>query len=308
MTSRFASAPRSMLFVPGDSERKLARAMDTAADALILDLEDSVARARKAAARELVREYLRADPTGRRPCWVRINALDGPAARVDLDAVLPTRPHGLVLPKIHSADDVAALATLLDALEPRAGLAAGSTAILPITTETPAALFAMAGYARAGPRLAALTWGAEDLSVALGAATALDADGEWLPPYQLARSLCLLAAADAGVPAIDTVWTSLGDEPRLLRQARAAKRDGFAGKLAIHPGQIDVLNEVFTPSASEAAHARRVVAAFAAAPGAGAIAMDGRMLDQPHLARAERVLALADRLAAGERRAAAEDT
>ncbi len=299
MTIPFAHTPRSMLFVPGDSERKLARASETAADALIVDLEDSVDHARKATARALVREYLLQDNVRQRPCWVRINALTEPAARADLDAVLPAQPDGLVLPKVRSADEVAALSTLLDALEPRAGRAAGATGILPITTETPAAIFAMANYAGASPRLAALTWGAEDLSAAVGAEAALDADGEWLPPYQLARSLCLFAAAHAGVPAIDTVWTSFRDEPGLRRQARAAKRDGFAGKLAIHPAQIDVLNDVFTPTASEVEHARRIVAAFAAAADAGAIALDGRMLDQPHLLRARRTLALADRLAGG---------
>lgn len=297
MERRSAATPRSMLFVPGDSERKLDNARGAEADALIVDLEDAVDRSRKADARALAAEFLR-DARDRAPAvWVRINPLDDPESRADLDAVLPAAPDGLVLPKVRSADDVARLSTLLDALEPRVGTRAGSTAILPITTETPAGVFALGRYAGASPRLAMMTWGAEDLSAALGAETAVDADGEWLPPYQLVRSLCLLAAADASVPAIDTVHTDFVDETRLLHQALAAKRDGFAGKLAIHPAQVGALNEIFTPSREEIERARTVVAAFAAWPGAGVIRLDGRMLDRPHLVRARRVLALAERLA-----------
>src|SRR5690606_1635808 len=221
--------PRSMLFVPADSEKKLAHARTTSADALILALGDSVDAARKDRARALAAEFVRDEHA--RPIFVRINALDAPEARADLDAILPARPDGLVVPKVRAADDVARLSVLLDALEPRAGVPPGATAIMPIATETPAGVFALGRYAGASPRLAYLTWGAEDLSAALGAETAVDADGEWLPPYQLVRALCLLAAADAGVPAIDTVHTDLVDETRLMRQALAAKRDGFVGKL-----------------------------------------------------------------------------
>lgn len=288
--------PRSMLFVPGDSESKLAKTRDTASDALILDLEDAVDRARKPAARSLVADFLRDASKRITRLWVRINALDDPESRADLDAVLPGAPDGLVLPKVRSADDVARLSALLDALEPRAGIRTGATAILPIATETPAGVFALGRYAGASPRLAYLTWGAEDLAAALGAETSVDADGEWLPPYQLVRALCLFAAADAGVAAIDTVHTDFLDETRLLHQALAAKRDGFAGKLAIHPAQVDVLNEVFTPSGEELERARSVVAAFAAAQGAGVVSLDGRMLDRPHLLRARRIIALAERL------------
>jgi len=287
--------PRSMLFVPADSERKLAHARATEADALILDLEDSVDAERKGRARALAAEFLRGERKPGQAIFVRINALDDPAARADLDAILPARPDGLVLPKVRGADDVGRLAVLLDALEPRVGVRVGATAIVPIATETPAGVFALGRYADVSARLACLTWGAEDLSVALGAETAVDADGEWLPTYQLVRSLCLLGAADAGVPAIDTVHTDLVDETRLLRQALAAKRDGFAGKLAIHPSQIDVLNEVFAPGREELERAHRIVAAFAASPGVGAISLDGRMLDRPHLVRARRVIALAER-------------
>lgn len=295
METAFVDAPRSMLFLPGDSERKLAKARETNADALILDLEDAVDGSRKQHARFLIADFLRSEHRRERKIWVRINPLDDPESREDLDAVLPARPDGLVLPKVRSADDVARLSALLDALEPRAGLRVGATPILPITTETPAGVFALGRYSGASPRLAGLTWGAEDLAATLGAETAVDADGEWLPPYQLVRSLCLLAAADAGVPAIDTVMTDFLDETRLLRQADSAKRDGFVGKLAIHPAQVDLLNEVFTPTREEIDRAREIVDAFAAATGTGAIALDGRMLDRPHLVRARRVLALAEK-------------
>lgn len=285
--------PRSMLFVPADSEKKLAHARTTSADALILDLEDSVDAARKDRARALAAEFVRDEHA--RPIFVRINALDAPEARADLDAILPARPDGLIVPKVRAADDVARLSVLLDALEPRAGIRVGATAIVPIATETPAAVFALGRYAGVSRRLAYLTWGAEDLSAALGAETAVDADGEWLPPYQLVRTLCLLAAANAGVPAIDTVHTDLVDETRLMRQALAAKRDGFVGKLAVHPAQVDLLNEVFTPSGEEIERARRIVAAFESMPGTGTVSIDGRMLDHPHLVRARRLLTLAER-------------
>src|SRR5690606_17027473 len=228
---------------------------------------------RKAHARSAAREYLQAERRPGQTVWVRINPLEDPASRVDLDVVLAGRPDGLVLPKVRGADDVALLSTLLDALEERAGAPVGATPILPIATETPAGVFALRRYTGAGPRLAGLTWGAEDLSTALGAETAVDADGEWLPPYQLVRSLCLLAAADAGVPAIDTVHTDFRDESGLWRQGRAAKRDGFAGKLAIHPAQVDVLNEIFMPSREEVERARRIVDAFTASPGAGVVSL-----------------------------------
>lgn len=293
---------RSMLFVPGDSERKLAKCESVAADALILDLEDSVDGTRKAAARALLAEFLpaarAAEGSGGRSLWVRINPLAGVDAAKDLERVLPARPDGIVLPKPKSAADVLELARRLDALEARFALPAGSTRILPTVTETPAALFALEGYTHCGARLAALTWGAEDLSAALGAATAVDTNGEWLPPYQLARSLCLLAAAAASVPAIDTVHTDLRDTARLARQAAAARRDGFAGKLAIHPDQVDVLNRAFLPQPNELTEARRIVDAFERCAGAGVVSLDGRMLDRPHLERARRVLALAAALEA----------
>jgi citrate lyase subunit beta/citryl-CoA lyase len=286
---------RSMLFVPGDSEKKLAKAGDVRADGLILDLEDSVDVARKAAARGLCAEFLgtsRPDGGGA-SLWVRINAIASSEWRHDLASVLPHRPYGIVLPKPRSVDDVLRLAAALDELEQRLGLAPGRTRILPIATETPSSVLGLSDYVRAGPRLAALTWGAEDLSLALGASSHTDAHGEWLAPYQLARSLCLLAAAAADVPAVDTVYTGLSDTDALVRQARAAYRDGFTGKLAIHPAQVDALNAVFAPSADAIAAAQRVVAAFAESNGAGVVSLDGRMLDRPDLARARRTLALA---------------
>lgn len=311
---RFTQPPlllRSMLFVPGDSERKLVKCESVAADALILDLEDSVDPSRKATARGLVADFLRslqsAERSSGRSLWVRINPLAGVDADEDLERVLPARPDGIVLPKPKSAEDVRDLGRRLDRLEVRLGFPVGSTKILPTATETPAALFALDGYAHCGARLAAMTWGAEDLSVALGAATAVDERGEWLPPYQLARSLCLLAAAAAGVPAIDTVHIDLRGVAGLARQAAAAKRDGFLGKLAIHPDQVEVFNSVFVPAMDELAYARRTVDAFERSAGAGVMALDGRMLDRPHLDRARRVLALAAALetnaAGGGRRA-----
>lgn len=281
---------RSMLFVPGDSDRKLGKAESAGADALIVDLEDAVAADRKAHARGLAAEFLQRDRPSSGTVWVRINALDSVECSRDLASVVPARPDGLVLPKPRSAEDVVLLGSRLDSLEQRFGIAAGAIKILPIATETAASVLALGGYARCGPRLAGLTWGAEDLSVALGAAANVDEHGEWLPPYQLARSLCLLAAGAAAVPAIDTVYLDLPDAAGLLRQATAARRDGFRGKLAIHPEQIEILHRAFRPSADDVAHAQRVITAFDAAAGAGAVVLDGRMVDRPHLERARRTL------------------
>jgi citrate lyase subunit beta / citryl-CoA lyase len=283
---------RSMLFVPGDSDKKLASCASADADALILDLEDSVAPGRKPFARERVAEFLQRQPPPPRTVWVRVNALGGEDCAKDLASVVPAHPAGIVLPKPRGAADVVALAGMLDELERRFAIEPGATKVLPIATETAASLFALGGYASCGPRLAALTWGAEDLSVAVGAASNVDEHGEWLPLFQLARSLCLLAAAAAGVGAIDTVYTDFRDERGLLRHTTAARRDGFSGKLAIHPEQVEIINRAFEPDAEEIAHARRVVAAFAD-EGTGVVAVDGRMLDRPHLARARRTLNVA---------------
>ena len=283
-----------MLFVPGDSERKLARAQFVHADALIVDLEDSVDAARKDRARELAAEFLGDRAAIRaRTVWVRTNYCRRPSLRRRRcgGGAGARRRHRVAEAPLGA--DVLSLSKHLDDLEARSGRTRGATKILPIATETPSSALALGGYADCGPRLAALTWGAEDLSEALGAATAVDARGGWLPPYELARSLCLLAAAAAGVMAIDTVYTDFTDLDGLASAAAAAQRDGFAGKLAIHPDQIEILNRTFQPTPDAVGAARAVVAAFAAAGGAGVVAHGGRMLDRPHLLRAQRVLALA---------------
>ena len=285
---------RSMLFVPADSERKLARAQTVPADALIVDLEDSVDAARKDAARESVADFLCERSSIRaRTLWLRINGVGDRHFAADVEAAVRAQVDGIVLPKPRTARDVLALSAQLDVLETRLNRPLGATTILPIATETPSSVLALRDYASCGPRLAALTWGAEDLSAALGAETAVDEHGAWLPPYELARSLCLLAAGAAEVPAIDTVYTDVRDLDGLRRSALAAHRDGFAGKLAIHPEQVAVLNEAFQPTSTAVKAARAVVTAFAAANGSGVVACGGKMLDRPHLLRAQRVLALA---------------
>jgi citrate lyase subunit beta / citryl-CoA lyase len=285
---------RSLLFVPGDSERKLAKAEGVAADILILDLEDSVAPSKKEESRARVREYLAAhrDRTRTR-LWVRINPLDTRESLVDLTAVVAARPDGIVQPKIRGVEDIIRLSHYLDALEAQGGLAPGQVRILPVATETPRAIFSLGELAPCGGRLAAVTWGAEDLSAVLGAVTNKHENGDWSHPYQLTRSLCLFAAGAAGVPAIDTLFADLVDAAGLRTACAAARRDGFAGKIAIHPDQIEIINELFTPTADEVARAQRIVALFAANPGVGTISMDGRMLDLPHLHLAQKVVALA---------------
>lgn len=285
---------RSYLFVPADSERKMKKAADVGADALILDLEDSVSPDSRPAARELSRDYL----LDREGVWVRVNPIGSEDAAADLEAVMPSAPTGIVLPKSCGADDITRLAAMLDTLERTHGIEAGRTCILPICTETPDALFALGSYAGSSPRLAAMSWGAEDLSAAVGASAKRDDSGNWLPPYELARSLCLFGAAAAEVAAIDTVYTDYRDEKGLANYASNARRDGFSGMLAIHPEQVDVINRAFVPTTSELERAKRIVALFAENPGAGTLGMDGEMIDRPHLVQAERILQLANRLAA----------
>jgi citrate lyase subunit beta / citryl-CoA lyase len=290
---------RSLLFVPGDSERKLAKSVGVKADVLILDLEDSVVPSQKQVAREKVRAYI-ANSTERAvtQLWVRINPVDLPEALLDLAAVMSAGPDGIIQPKTRSPDDLVRLAHYLDAFEAQHRLAPGRTKILPVATETAEAIFSIGGFARGGDRLAALTWGAEDLSTAVGAMTNKLDDGSWSHPYQLARSLCLFGANAAGVPAIDTLFADIRDTAGLRAACVLARRDGFSGKIAIHPDQVAVINECFTPSAEELSHARRIIALFAANPGVGTLAMDGQMLDIPHLRQAQRIVALADPSAA----------
>jgi citrate lyase subunit beta/citryl-CoA lyase len=285
---------RSLLFVPGDNGRKLEKAAESAADAIIVDLEDSVAPAEKPRARSIAREFL--SDHRDRGCWLRINPLDTEDALADLRALMPSAPAGIVLPKPRGAKDAVQLGKLLDVLEQEYDLPRGRTSILPIATERPEALFHLQEYAGATARLGGLTWGAEDLSAALGASGTRDESGNWLAPYQLARSLCLIAAAAAGVPAIDTVYTDYRDDAGLRAFASAARRDGFSGMLAIHPAQVSVINDAFRPSREEIGRARRIVELFAASPDAGTIGLDGVMLDRPHLVQARRILEVAERL------------
>jgi citrate lyase subunit beta/citryl-CoA lyase len=285
---------RSFLFVPADSEHKLGKAATSSADALILDLEDSVAAAARPQARALASEFLNKECAAE--IWVRINPLDSEDALQDLQAIMPAAPAGIVLPKPRSAGDATQLAKLLDGLEHECKLPQGRTGILPIATERPAALFGMDAYADATPRLSGITWGAEDLSAALGASGSRDADGNWYPPYQLARSLCLFAAAAAGVPAIDTVYTDYKNMKGLAKFAATARRDGFEGMLAIHPDQVEIINDAFVPTSNETERAQRIVELFAASPDAGTLGIDGEMIDRPHWLQAKRILERASRL------------
>ena len=272
---------RSLLFVPGDRPERMAKAAALDVDALILDLEDAVTPTAKAAARAAVAAFLA--ESRRVALFVRINPLDSGLSADDLAAVLPGRPDGIVLPKAEGAASLTALDAMLD----------GDIRILPIATETPAAVFALGSYGGVTQRLCGLTWGAEDLPAAIGAATSREADGSYTAPYQLARSLTLFGAHAAGVPAIETVYPDFRDLDGLAAYAARGRRDGFTGMMAIHPAQLPVINTAFTPSADEIARARAIVDLFAANPGAGALQLDGRMVDAPHLKAARAVLALA---------------
>jgi citrate lyase subunit beta/citryl-CoA lyase len=286
-------ALRSMLFVPADSERKLAKGLRSPADVLILDLEDAVAVAHKAVARVSAAAFV-AEHAARLSAqlYVRINPLDSGLAMLDLATVVVAGLAGIMLPKTNSAADVRRIAFCLDALEARAGIAAGTVRIVPVATETATAMLTMASFTRDVPRLAGITWGAEDLSAAIGAISNRDADGQLSPLYALANSMCLCAAAAAGVPAIDTLYTDFRDPTGLAASCAVSRRRGFSGRIAIHPDQVAVINEAFSPSEAELAHARRVVEAFAQQPDAGTIGLDGAMLDLPHLKQARRTLGL----------------
>ncbi|WP_075220173.1 HpcH/HpaI aldolase/citrate lyase family protein [Acuticoccus yangtzensis] len=281
---------RSFLFVPGDSEKKLGKAYDSGADVVILDLEDSVSMDRKAAARGLV-----AEAAANAPGYVavRVNALDTGIVDEDLSAVMAARPSMIVLPKSETGADVAHLAAKLSVLEAENGIVEGATQVLAIATETAQAMFGLGTYRTSGPRLAAMTWGLEDLSAALGVSRTRNEAGRITDPFALARTLCLAGAKAAGVLPIDSVYTDFRDAEGLAAEAREAAADGFLGKLAIHPAQVAVINEAFTPSAEAVAAARRIVEAFAAAPGAGVVALDGKMVDRPHLVNAQALLARA---------------
>ena len=276
---------RSLLFVPGDRPDRMEKALRAGADALILDLEDAVAPAAKPDARWHVASFLQAHQSA--SLWVRINPLDGPEAEKDLAAVLSAHPDGIVLPKALGGESVNELARRLT----QQGNA--TARILAIATETPAAIFQIGSYGGA-KRLSGLTWGAEDLPAAVGASTSREADGRYTPPYELARSLCLFGAAAAGVAPIETVYPAFRDLEGLGAYAARARRDGFTGMMAIHPHQVPVINAAFTPTEAEIAHARAIVAAFHAHPDAGALSLDGKMIDRPHLVQAQRTLAAAE--------------
>lgn len=282
---------RSLLFVPGDSERKFAKARLCGADVLILDLEDSVAPSMKQSARANVAAQIDAESPRDWALFVRVNPFDTGLTLGDLAAVVKPGLDGLLLPKANDAADIDRIGHYLDALEEKSGMAIGAVKIAVVATETPAAMFALASYAPAHPRLVGLTWGAEDLAAAIGATGNKEEDGAWTPPYQQARTLCLYAAANAGVEPIETLYADFRDGKGLERDCRRARRDGFTGRIAIHPDQIAVINHCFSPSPTEIVEAHRIVDAFAAEPDAGTLGIDGKMYDIPHLKAARRTLA-----------------
>jgi citrate lyase subunit beta / citryl-CoA lyase len=285
---------RSWLFAPGDSERKLEKAAASTADIAIFDLEDAVVEAEKPRARAMVAAFMNAQPEDRSRLWIRINPVQGSHALADLAAVMPSRPGGIMLPKARGRADVDVLDHYLSALEVAAGIERGSTKVIALVTETAEGMFTTGSYAGA-PRLVAMTWGAEDLADAIGASENRNADGSYGFTYELARSLCLLGAAAAGVSAVETIHGDFRDDAGLRKRAEQVRRAGYRGMLAIHPAQVEIINEAFTPRAEELAAAQEVVDLFAANPGAGTIGFKGAMLDRPHLARAQALLELAGR-------------
>ncbi|MBL6749508.1 MAG: CoA ester lyase [Nevskia sp.] len=288
---------RSLLFVPADNERKLAKAAAAGADALALDLEDSVLPPRKPAARKMLAEYL-AGYHGASQIWVRVNDLESGELLKDLAAAVPLAPAGILLPKIRGPEDLDTVSHYLDMAEAIHGVAAGTVGILTVSTETPSAVLRMPELLKVPrPRLKVLTWGAEDLSTALGAGDPRTPEGAWRPVYQHARTQCVLAAHALGIEALDTVHVDFRDAEGCRRSAETARHEGFTGKIAIHPDQVPVINAAFTPSAAELEFARRVVAAFEA--GSGAVSLDGKMLDVPHLKSARRLLKAAGASAGG---------
>ena len=284
---------RSLLFVPGDSERKFARARDIGADVLILDLEDAVAPSRKDEARAMVAALL--DDAGPRDWafFVRVNPFDTGLTLADMAAVVKPGLDGLLIPKADGAHDIVRIGHYLDALEQKAGMTIGTVRLMVVATETPAAMFALGSYAPAHPRLVGLTWGAEDLAAAIGATGNKRDDGSWTFPYQVARAQCLYAAASAGVVPLDTLYADFRDDAGLERSCREARRDGFTGRIAIHPDQVATINRCFSPSEQDIAEARLIVDAFAAQPDAGTLGIGGKMYDIPHLKAARRTLAAA---------------
>jgi len=295
---------RSWLFVPGDSERKLAKGRDNGADALILDLEDSVADSRQQAARAMVRDFLAANPDrSRQQLWVRVNPLDHPFCLDDLAAIMPGAPCGICLPKVNGAGDVDRMADFLSALEAVSGIARGSTRIMSVATETAASLLTFHTYlAGVSERMTAMTWGGEDLAAALGASdNRHPATGDYDDPFLYARTMCLATARALHIQPVGTVVVDFRDAPRLKADCLRDLRSGFIGKMAIHPDQSDIINAAFTPGEAEIAHAREVVGMFERNPGLGTVGLNGKMLDMPHLRQARNLLALAESIARAER-------
>jgi len=285
---------RSLLFVPADSERKFAKARDVGADALILDLEDSVAPSQKPAAREIVARLLEDTSSRDWSFFVRVNGLDTGLTLEDLAAVVKPGLDALLIPKTNGAEDVVQIGHYLDALEAKAGMSLGTVKITIVSTETPKAMFSLGSYTPAHPRLVGLTWGAEDLAAAIGAIDNKGPDGAWTFPYKIARAHCLFAAASAEVAPLDTLYANFKDFDGLENDCRLSRRDGFTGRIAIHPDQIATINRCYAPSAEEIAQARKIVDAFETNPGAGTLGIDGKMYDIPHLKAARKTLAAAD--------------
>ena len=285
---------RSWLFAPGDSDKKMDKAVAGPADIVIFDLEDAVTGEEKPAARTMIADFLNSQPGGHERLWVRVNPLDGPHTLADLAAIMPARPGGIMLPKARGRADVELLDHYLSALEVANGIEQGWTRVIVLVTEIAEAMFTTGSYAGA-PRVVALSWGAEDLADSIGASSNRNADGSYSFTYELARSLCLLGAAAAGVAAIETIQGDFRDLDGLRRRAEKVRRDGYRGMLAIHPAQVEVINEAFTPTEEEIAAAQEIVDLFAANPGVGTIGHKGAMLDRPHLARARLLLRQAGR-------------
>ena len=292
MTTGFNA--RSWLFAPGDSERKMTKATEGDADIVLIDLEDAVAEEAKPAARALVREFLTANAAQHERLWVRVNPMDGPHTLADLAAVMPGKPGGIMLPNVYGRADVERLDHYLSAFEAANGIEAGVTKVIVLVTETAEAMFHTGDYKDA-PRVVALTWGAEDLADSIGASSNRNPDGSYGFTYELARTMCLLGAATAGVAAVETIQGDFRDLEGLKTRAEKVRRDGYRGMLAIHPAQVPVINAAFAPNADEVAEAEEIVALFAANPGVGAIGWKGGMLDRPYLSRAQNLLRLAGR-------------
>jgi citrate lyase subunit beta/citryl-CoA lyase len=288
---------RSLLFAPGDSEKKMLKASNVGADCVILDLEDSVVESRKPIAREMVTEFLKRGGNPEVSYFVRINPLDSGKFLQDLAAVVPAGPAGIVFPKSNGVQEALVIGNYIEVLEVEHGLPTDSVRLLPLVSETPTAIFTMGEYKDGPARMMGLTWGAEDLGAAVGASANLQSNKDWTSPYQMTRALCLFAAHAAKVQAIDTVMADFRDLDRLKVVCNEGRRDGFTGKICIHPAQVEVINEAYSPSSEELDHARAVIKAFVENPEAGTLQIEGKMIDKPHLVLAERVLAFAAELA-----------